>query len=114
MGQVLDHHRGFLVSGQSAEGTGGVILPTFNAANYGYLWYQASGESAIFNLEASHDSTGWLIVATYTATATLTGTAQIAGMFPYLRANVTELYTATGAGGTATGVLWAHFTPGAK
>jgi hypothetical protein len=113
MGQILDQQHGYLSSAQSAEGTGGAILPLRNAANYGYLWYQASGTSALFELQASHDSTGWMVVGTYTASGNGTGTAQVAGLYPYLRTNATKVYTATAAA-TATATLWVHFTPGTK
>jgi hypothetical protein len=106
---VLFQDANFLLSGISAEGTGSA-LDTRNAANYAYMVYMASGHSGIFNLEVSHDKTGWMIASTHTATATQTGTAQIAAFYPYVRANVVELYSAAGG----TGILYAHYTPGVR
>ena len=81
-----------------------------------YLWYRQAitgnkGESAVFNVETSHDKTAWMVIATYTATATLTGTAQHVGYFPYVRANVINVWTPTGAGGSATGSVDVHWSP---
>ena len=97
---------GYLFSAHSAIVTGsGFDLRA--AADRGYLFYVASGESAIFNLEVSHDATAWMIHTRATATATQTGTAQITGVFPYLRGNLTQVYS----GSNKTGVVWAHWTP---
>jgi len=96
----------YLASGLAEEITGSAH-DMRHVLNHGYLWFQASGHSAIFNFEASHDTTGWLPIATYTATATQTGTAQVAGFFPYVRANVVEVYSAAGGSGN----LWVHWSP---
>lgn len=104
----------FLVSGISAQVTGAMI-DTRAAKNYGYLVYTCSGtgaESAIFSLQASHNVTGWMTVATYTATATQTGTAQIAGYFPYMRVNISKVYSGTGGADNGKGTLWVHYSPG--
>lgn len=107
---IYSQAAGYLASGQSNSGTGNQpIADTRNAPNYGYLVYAATTPSAIFKIQASHDTTGWLDVATYTATPT-TGTAQQAGYYPYLRAVVN---TALGGGG-ATGSAFVFFAPGVK
>ena len=100
---------GYLLSAVSAEDTG-AAMDCRACANYGYLYYQASGQSAIFNVEASHDGDSWMTVATYTATATQEGTAQYAAYYPYVRGNVAELYSGAGK----TGVIWAYYAPGLK
>jgi len=111
MTQIHAHRAAFLLSAVSSQITGSAI-DTRGCADYGFLWYQASGESGIFDVQASHNLTAWHTINTWTATATQTGTAQLVGFYPYMRAQAVKIYTATGAGGTATGVLWAHFTPG--
>lgn len=82
---VLNNPAGFLLSGQ---GTGvsafGGVMDTRAMQNYGYLEYASYSPSAILILQASKDTTGWMNVLTVTATPT-TGTAQVAGYFPYLR-----------------------------
>lgn len=104
---VLNPPDPWLLSAQAANGTGSA-RDTRHALNAAYLTYFASGNSAIFNLEASHNSTGWMVVATYTATGgNFTGTAQIDGYFPYVRANATSVYSA--AGGSAQ--LWVNYQP---
>ncbi len=109
MAFVRNNPAAYIASAQAAQGTGNKTpLDCRATMNYGYLWYQASGHSAIFNIEASHDLTAWMVVATYTATATQTGTAQLAGFYPYIRANVVEVYSAAGG----SGVLWAFYAPG--
>lgn len=105
---VLYNPNGYLSSAQSAEGTGRYVMDARHCKNFGYLFYQAAGHSAIFSLQASHDQTAWLTIATYTATATQTGTAQIAGFYPYIRSTVTECYSAAGG----TGTLDVFYAPG--
>ena len=100
---------GYLASSMITEGAG-QTMDCRHALNHGLLTYQASGQSAIFEFQESNIDSGWMTVATYTATATQTGTAQLAGFFPYVRCNVTELYTAT-ATTTATAHLWVHWSP---
>lgn len=112
MAGVMNNPAGYLVSGVSAQGTGSGFN-TRATLNFGYLFYQCSGAggaagSAVFQLEASHDSTIWLVDSVYTATATMTATAQVDKFFPYIRANVTKVYS--GAGGT--GQVWVHYSPG--
>ena len=100
---------GYLLSGVNAQGVG-YSMDCHDVLNEGLLSYRASGESAIFNFEESYNDSAWMVVATYTATATQSGTAQLQGFFPYVRANVTKVYTATAAA-TATGYLWVHWSP---
>jgi len=98
---------GYSISGLSAAQTGSA-LDTRACYNYGYLFYKASAESGIFNLEGAHDLTAWMVIGTYTATATQTGTAQIAGYFPYVRANLTSVFS----GASKTGIVWVHYAGG--
>lgn len=98
----------YLLSAVSAEGAGPTALDCRATMNHAYLFYQAAGHSGIFTLQGSHDNTAWMNIATYTATATQSGTAQIAGFYPYVRATVNELYSAAGG----TGTLYVHYSPG--
>lgn len=103
---------GYLVSAVSAQTTG-APMDTRNAWNFGYLLYIGSGNggaagSSVFNFEVSHDSTGWMVDSTYTATATQTGSATLSKFFPYVRANVTKTYS----GGGGSGCVWVHYSPG--
>jgi len=102
---------GYLFSGQRAQGTGSA-LDCRVAANYAHLVYYASGQSAIFNIEASHDATGWMIDSTITATATQSGTAQITKYYPYVRANLVKSYTGTGGDTSGTAMVWIFYSPG--
>lgn len=101
---IISQPAGFLISGQTGSGTGGVIADTRAAADYAYVTYMA-GVSAVVKLQASHDGVGWMDVATYTAIAT-TGTAQLAGYYPYMRATVNTAYS--------NGTAYLHYTPGMK
>lgn len=106
MSEVLSNRATFLLSGVAANSAG----PAYDmraALSVAYLFYVATANSAIFNLEASHDSTGWMVVSTYTATATQSGTAQINGYYPYVRANAVSIFSA--AGGSAQ--LTVHYSP---
>lgn len=82
---VLINPAGFLLSGQ---GTGvsafGAVVDTRIHPNYAYMEYASYSPSAILILQASKDGTGWMNVQTVTATPA-TGTAQVAGYFPYVR-----------------------------
>lgn len=104
---------GFLLSGFSAQGTGSA-WDCRHCPDYGYLWYQMSGQSGVFTLQASHDLTAWHDVLKLTATATQTGTAQIVGYYPYLRASAGPMYTGTGGALSATAALWMALTMGVK
>lgn len=98
-----------LAAGVSASGVQ-PALDMRSKADYGYLWYQGRGESAIFTLQASHDMTAWMPVATYTVTASQQATAQISAFYPYLRVAVTNVYS----GGGNTGILDVFYAPGVK
>jgi hypothetical protein len=106
----------WLLSAVSAKDVSGTALDCRVCANYGFLFYKGTpgnkGESATFNLQGSPDGTHWTTIAKYTATGTLSATAQIAGYLPYVRAVTVEVYTATGAGGTATGAVSVFYAPG--
>ena len=104
-----------LLSAVSAVITGSA-LDCRHCGNGGYLFWQMptaddpQDASAIASFEASHDCTAWMTVGTYTATATLTGTAQHVGHFPYVRGNVIAVYYAT-AQFSATGAVSMHWSP---
>jgi hypothetical protein len=105
MAQVLTDRAAFLLSGQ---GTGvsafGAPVDTRAAKNYGYLEYASYSPSALLILQASKDGTGWMNVQTVTATPS-TGTAQVAGFYPYVRGAY-----ATGWSTTASANL--YYAPG--
>lgn len=90
---VLNNPAGFLLSGQ---GTGvsafGAAMDTRAMRNYGYLEYASYSPSAILILQASKDGAAWMNVQTVTATPS-TGTAQVAGYFPYVRAAYSTGYS---------------------
>ena len=105
---------GFLASGINTQVTGEAMDNRYGFTPCHFVYYcsgsgvaASNAGSAIFNLEASHDATGWMIHATFTATATQTGTAQVASFYPYVRLNVTKIYSAS----TGTGAVYAHFSP---
>lgn len=98
---------GWLISGVSASAVGRVF-DTRLANNYAYLYYSGGGNSAIFDLQASHDATAWMVAGTYTATAGGQGTAQIAAYYPFVRVNARLMYSA--AGGSAK--LAVYYAPG--
>ena len=104
---VLNNPAGLLANAISAEGLGGVVLDCRHTRNYAYLVHYTPTRSAQFQLQASHDTTGWMIVATYTATST-SGSAQLAGYYPYVRVNVNELYS----GSSETGAVSVFYAPG--
>lgn len=110
---VHTHPAGYLLSAYSAQGTGSA-RDCRHCADYGYLWYQMSGQSGVFTLQASHDAAIWQNVITLTATATQTGTAQIVGYYPYVRASAGPMYTGTGGALSATATLWLAYSPGLK
>lgn len=110
MGRVF-HGGDWLLRG-TGNGSGSVGPAFDNRAgqDVGFLYYSAEGASAIATVMASHDATAWLPVLTVTAvTGAVGGTAQIAGFYPYLAAQINALYS--GAAGTAMPII--HFTPGA-
>jgi len=109
---VHTNRAAFLFSAYQAQGTS-TALDTRTNAPYGLLWYQCSGQSAIFRMQLSHDNASWFTFLTLTATATMTATAQISGTYcPYIRASAGPVYTGTGGATSGTGTLWVHFTPG--
>lgn len=102
---ILSNPAGFLLSGQ---GTGvsafGSPMDARATKNYGYLEYASYSPSAILILQASKDGTGWMNVQTVTATPS-TGTAQVAGFYPYLRG-------AYSTGWSTTASAYMHYSPG--
>lgn len=108
---LFTQHDGYLFSATKAQITSSA-QDTRACKDYGFLWYQVSGQSAIFNLEASHDLTAWHIILQRTATATETGSAQIQGYYPFIRGQIAKAYTGTGGALSATATVWMHYTPG--
>lgn len=105
MGYAKYNPAAFLLSGQ---GTGvsafGIAMDARGCENYGFLVYNSYSPSAILILQGSHDSTGWMNVLTVTAVPA-TGSAQVAGFFPYVRGAYS-----TGWSTTASGNM--HYSPG--
>jgi len=106
----------YLLSAVSANARSGATLDCRLCGNYGLLFYKGTpgnkGESATFKLEASPNNIDWTTVGVYTASGTLSATAQISGYLPYVRAQTVSCWTATGAGGTATGAATVYYAPG--
>jgi hypothetical protein len=98
------------ISAVSAEGPGQLVLDCRASENHAMLFFKASGQSAVFTVQASHDTVSWMPIATYTATATQSATAQYAGYYPYVRGVVDHVYSGAGA----TGTIWATYAPGLK
>lgn len=107
MGSMNQPEYGWLVSAVSASATGRAF-DTRNAKNYGYLYYSAGGNSAIYDFDVSHDATAWVTQATITAAAATPGIALVNGYFPYVRVNAKLMYSA--AGGSAK--LAVYYAPG--
>ena len=108
---VLNNPAAYLFSGTNTQQTGSA-LDTRHCADYSHLWYQTSANSAVFNIEVSHDMTAWMVMATYTGLATVTGMDQLVGYYPYVRGNLTKVYSGTGGADNATGTVWVHYAPG--
>jgi hypothetical protein len=95
---ILNNPAGYLLTG---VGTGvsaiGAAMDTRNAMNYGFLQYATYSPSAILLLQGSPTPTGgWMTILTITGTPT-TGSAQVAGYFPYIRGAVSTGYSTTGS-----------------
>lgn len=102
--RVYNHRISALLSATTAAGPGNA-LDTRAAANYGYLQHAVPGASAIWQLQASmNGESDWLNIAVYTAVAA-SGTAQIAGYWPYLRGRASAIYSGGGNTGALTVVL---------
>jgi hypothetical protein len=114
---VLTWRAGYLASAVSGNNTG-AALDLRAAQAFGQLRWECgklgsgTGASAIFTIQESIDGERYNNVATYTATATETGTAQYVGYYPYLRAVVGPVYTATGALGTGTANMYIFYAAG--
>lgn len=98
----------FLLSGQgtgvSAFHNGGSGVDIRASRNYGYLQFASYSPSAILFLQASYDNTGWVTVATVTATPT-SGFSAVGIYLPYVRGAYS-----TGWSTTASAVM--HYSPG--
>lgn len=92
---------GYLLSGATVSGAGDSMDCRYTL-NYAYL-FLAAGNSAVLKLEASHDATGWLPVATFTAVAA-SGSAQISAFYPYVRGVFVT--------GWANSTGFMHYAPG--
>lgn len=104
---VISNPAGYLLSGLSASGAVGSIMDTRAALGRGLLTIMSIGASANVTFQESHDSTGWVSVATYTAASGVTATAQITDYYPYVRGIINFAYS--GAAGTGQPLL--HFHP---
>ena len=103
-------HPGYLWGGTaSAAGTGDSFDCTATRSE-GMLGWRASGHSAVFEIQASHNEDAWGTVEAYTATATQTGSAQLTGYYPYVRL-VRTYSTIMTAPSTATAFLWVWWAP---
>ena len=99
---------GYLLTTQTTSGTGSAV-DVRNAANYALIQHAAASPSAIVKIQASVDSTGWVDVATYTASPT-TAFVQQTGYYPYLRAVLNSAF----GGGGSTGSASVYIAPGIK
>lgn len=108
MAYIISNPAGYLLSAQTTSGVGN-MLDTRLAANYALIQHASTTPSAVIKLQASVDGNEWLDVATYTATTT-TGTAQIAGYYPYVRGIVNSAFGNAGNTGSAS----FFYAPGLK
>lgn len=69
------------------------------AANFAFLAWWVTGNSAVFDVQASIDNDRYLPILTVTALANTTGTANISAYFPYVRGVARQM--ASAAGGSA-------------
>ncbi len=106
----------YLLSGISAQVTGGKVIDMRATNGHFVRWYSASADgptgngSAIFQLLHSHDQTAWTIIETVTAVEGVMGTAQYSGgAYGYLMASANKVYSAAETG---TGAVWVHIQPG--
>lgn len=111
--RVLTNRAGWLASGtaQITSAQRPTSIDTRAATNTHFLAHAASGESAIFTLQASvhGDPTiaGWFPIGTYTATTT-SATAAVTGYYPYIAAQFNAIYSA----GANTGFPQIWLQPG--
>ncbi len=106
MGYVMNNPAGPLLSA-TAQVTGNG-MDCRAAADFGFLFYHCTGNSAIFDVQASPDGVNWIPFATYTATNGGSATAHVSAFLPYVRAVARSIYSA--AGGSAR--LYAWYQPG--
>lgn len=95
----------------SATGSGvasaGSVIDSRACSNQAFVAYYAPAASAIFSIQASHDTTGWFPVGTFTATST-SATANLSGAwYPYVRAFLNACYS----GGGNTGFANVYYAP---
>ena len=98
---------GFLVSGQSATGTG--LGMDSRPYSVGYVQANFSGNSASASLLGSYDSATWLAITSYYTgqyTANCQFSAQLNAYYPFLAARVDFV---SASGGISAGV-WMHVT----
>lgn len=100
---------GFLLSGITGANTASATMNCRASLNYAYWMYVSTSPSAAMSLQVSHDETGWMTIATVTATPT-TGTAQISGYYPYVRGLLNSAF----GGGGATATSYMFYAPGAQ
>lgn len=110
--RVLINRAGWLSSGTGqASAQRPSSIDTRAATTTHFLAFAASGESAIFTLQASvHGNTadaGWFPVGVYTATTT-SATAAVTGYYPYLAAQFNAIFS----GGAGTGFPQIFLQPG--
>ena len=117
MPYILTDRASAFFSAQALQATSNAI-DARACRNYGYLYASAgkagsgTGSSALGTLQVSHDSGAWLTVEQFTAVPGDVITAQLVGYYPYYRAVLGPSWTATGATGTATAVMYMFFAPG--
>ncbi len=91
----------------SATAMSGSGFDMRNAANYAMMGYQCPAASAIVQLQAGHDGTGWTTMLTVTAVAAYNA-AVISGFYPWVRAVASAVYS----GGGNTGFAVVNYVPG--
>jgi len=88
----------------SANGTGSGF-DNRGAADFGFLAWWVTGNSAVFTIQAAVDNLRYLPVLTVTAAANTTGTAALSAYYPWLRAIAGQMASAAG-GSAQLSVYW--------
>lgn len=88
----------------SANGTGSGF-DMRGAANFAFLAWWVTANSAVFDVQASVDGQRYLSFLSVTAAANTTGTANISAFYPWVRAVARHIASAAG-GSAQLNVYW--------
>jgi len=106
MAFVINNPANALVSAQQTGSGNGSALDLRAALGQGYVYVATFAASAIYTVQVSHDATAWMTFSAGITATTTTATAQWSGYFPFMRAQINNLYS--GGGNTGSGILFYH------